>query len=260
MSTSKTIHEYFKRKVSEWDIVGFLDECTDIESYRQKIECYLKSLELIADSEKGQRREKALELLKLYRQASIRPRVKSLEPTGIVRHRYLRACLMSKYENTKGNRPDKKRSKEWEKVHSNMQINIRRSTINGTVRGITNGVYGTMSGGVFDVKPAPKRSNQKETDNKDSKRLKINDYFLVRTTPQCELDQQEDQAINSNDKMSNQHDSSILRSTDSKINQENQSLCSSVTSSNINCEEDIEHEYLRYQETNEGSLLMGGCS
>jgi len=30
------------------------------------------------------------------------------------------------------------------------------------VRGITNGVYGTMSGGVFDVKLAPKRRNQKE--------------------------------------------------------------------------------------------------
>ncbi|CAG8630018.1 3427_t:CDS:10, partial [Paraglomus occultum] len=219
------IHEYFKRKVSEWDIVGFLNECTDIESYRQKIECYLKSLELIADSEKDQRCEKALELLKLYRQAIFSPSHKG-------------------YAGAQGNYPDKKRSKEWEKVHSNMQINIRRSTINGTVRGITNGVYGTMSEGVFDVKPAPKRSNQKERDNKDSKRLKINDYFLVRTTtPQCELDQQEDQAINSNDKMSNQHDSSILRSTDSKINQENQSLCSSVTSSNINCEEDIEHEY-----------------
>ncbi|CAG8789570.1 21850_t:CDS:2, partial [Dentiscutata erythropus] len=38
----------------------------------QKIECYLKSLELIVDTESGQRREKALELLKLYKLASIR--------------------------------------------------------------------------------------------------------------------------------------------------------------------------------------------
>ena len=47
-------------------------------------------------------------------------------------------------------------------MHSYSRIHIHRSTINGTVQGITNGVYGTMSGGVFDVKLAPKRSNQKE--------------------------------------------------------------------------------------------------
>ncbi|RGB22339.1 hypothetical protein C1646_677922 [Rhizophagus diaphanus] len=81
------------------------------------------------------------------------------------------------------NRPDKKRAKEWEKTRSNTQINIHRSTINGTVRGITNGVYGPMSGGVFDVKLAPKRSNQKENNDKVPKRVKIND-----ATPQREQD------------------------------------------------------------------------
>ncbi|CAG8819302.1 927_t:CDS:2 [Dentiscutata erythropus] len=90
MSTSKTIHEYFGRKVSDWDIVRFLDECTNIESYRQKIECYLSSLELIANTENGQRRKKALELQKLYREASIRPQ-KQCWDTGD-----LRACLMFK--------------------------------------------------------------------------------------------------------------------------------------------------------------------
>lgn len=40
------------------------------------------------------------------------------------------------------------------------------------MRGITNGVYGTMNGGVFDVRLAPKRSNQKE--------VKIRS-FLTRT-------------------------------------------------------------------------------
>ncbi|CAG8513056.1 14709_t:CDS:2, partial [Acaulospora morrowiae] len=44
---------------------------------------------------------------------------------------------------------------------------------------------------------------------------------------------------------SNQDDSLILKSADSKINQENQSLCSlpSVPSSNINCEEDVVPEH-----------------
>ena len=52
--------------------VGYhYDECTNIESYRQKIECYLSSLELIASTENGQRREKAQVLLDAYKQASI---------------------------------------------------------------------------------------------------------------------------------------------------------------------------------------------
>ncbi|CAG8609742.1 3248_t:CDS:2 [Racocetra persica] len=161
MSTSKTIHEYFGRKVSDWDIVRFLDECTNIESYRQKIECYLSSLELIANTENGQRRKKALELQKLYREASIR-----------------------------GNRPDKKRAKEWEKMHSYSRIHIHRSTINGTVQGITNGVYGTMSGGVFDVKLAPKRSNQKEDNDEGSKRTKIDQYFYARAVTPLTLSQE----------------------------------------------------------------------
>ena len=44
-------------------------------------------------------------------------------------------------------------------MHSYSRNHIHRSTINGTVQGIINE---TMSGKVFDVKPAPKRSNQKE--------------------------------------------------------------------------------------------------
>ncbi|CAG8679403.1 9199_t:CDS:2 [Ambispora leptoticha] len=170
MSTSKTIHEYFGRKVSDWDIVRFLDECTNIESYRQKIECYLSSLELIASTENGQRRKKALELQKLYREAFLE--LKVLEPTDT------------------GNRPDKKRAKEWEKMHSYSRIHIHRSTINGTVQGITNGVYGTMSGGVFDVKLAPKRSNQKEDNDEGSKRTKIDQYFHARAVTPLPLSQE----------------------------------------------------------------------
>jgi hypothetical protein len=58
--------------VSDWDIVGFLDECTSIVSYRQKIECYLSSLEFIANTENDKRRKKAQVLLDAYKQASIR--------------------------------------------------------------------------------------------------------------------------------------------------------------------------------------------
>ncbi|CAG8803629.1 10806_t:CDS:2, partial [Dentiscutata erythropus] len=89
-----------------------------------------------------------------------------------------------------GNRPDKKRAKEWEKMHSYSRIHIHRSTINGTVQGITNGVYGTMSGGVFDVKLAPKRSNQKEDNDKGSKRTKIDQYFYARAVTPLTLSQE----------------------------------------------------------------------
>ncbi|RIA80433.1 hypothetical protein C1645_604393 [Glomus cerebriforme] len=87
-----------------------------------------------------------------------------------------------------------------------------------------------MSGGVFDVKLAPKRSNQKEDNDKVQKRAKIND-----ATPQREQENQE-----SSDNNMESNDSSILNSADSKINQGNHSLCSSSTDPS---EEDIDHEY-----------------
>ncbi|RUS25343.1 hypothetical protein BC938DRAFT_472306 [Jimgerdemannia flammicorona] len=52
------IHEYFKRKSSEWNILAFLEEC-DEEIYQSKISYYLKSLQRISQSEKGRRQERA---------------------------------------------------------------------------------------------------------------------------------------------------------------------------------------------------------
>ncbi|CAG8592814.1 5010_t:CDS:10 [Funneliformis caledonium] len=199
MSTSETIHKYFERKVSDWDIVRFLKECTSIGSYRQKIECYLSSLVLIANTENGQRCEKAQvlldrQVLEFYIKGFLRSDTDDL-----------RACLMSRYESIKRN--------------ENTIINIHRSTINGTVRGITNGVYGPMSGGVFDVQLAPKRSNQKENNDKVPKRVKIND-----ATPQREQDEQENQQSSDNNiskepRLMESNESSILKSGNSKINQ-----------------------------------------
>ncbi|CAG8632702.1 1878_t:CDS:2, partial [Diversispora eburnea] len=67
LSSSKTVHEYFEQsKVSDWDIIGFLTKCS-LEPYMKKIECYLTSLELIADTNDSQSRKKAQELIKLYK-------------------------------------------------------------------------------------------------------------------------------------------------------------------------------------------------
>ncbi|CAG8735529.1 15085_t:CDS:1, partial [Acaulospora colombiana] len=59
--------EYFDRKASDCDIIRFLNEC-NLEPYTKKIDYYLKSLLVIANTEDGQRRLKAQELLDLYKQ------------------------------------------------------------------------------------------------------------------------------------------------------------------------------------------------
>ncbi|CAG8780847.1 1907_t:CDS:10, partial [Dentiscutata erythropus] len=61
-------HKYFEQE-SKWNILGFLDECV-LEPLERKIECYIKCLETIADTEEGQRREQAKQLLHRYRSGS----------------------------------------------------------------------------------------------------------------------------------------------------------------------------------------------
>lgn len=63
------VHEYFERTFSEWNIEDFLNKC-EIERFDIKIDCYLKSLEIIVDYESGKRKEKATLLLNRYRKAS----------------------------------------------------------------------------------------------------------------------------------------------------------------------------------------------
>nr|CAG8624472.1 6989_t:CDS:2 [Entrophospora candida] len=65
---SKVIHQYFNRRYSEWDITDFLQEC-ELEDLGDKISVYVKSLKIIADANKGQRGNKAKELLARYREA-----------------------------------------------------------------------------------------------------------------------------------------------------------------------------------------------
>jgi hypothetical protein len=67
--TSIYIHEYFDSKSSDWNIIGFLKECTE-ESYQLKIGLYLKSLENIIKNEQGKRKEKAQLLYDKYKKAS----------------------------------------------------------------------------------------------------------------------------------------------------------------------------------------------
>ncbi|RHZ50407.1 hypothetical protein Glove_499g49 [Diversispora epigaea] len=136
------IHEYFERKASEWNILGFLEEC-DLEPYLKKIDEYLKCLEIIANTEEDQKREKAQELLDNYKQ---------------------------------GTHPDKKKAKEWDIErsrkqvylhqptikHSHKQFHFHQPTINMTFNGTINGVNGTINGGAFNINP--KKNDQEEKD------------------------------------------------------------------------------------------------
>ncbi|CAG8677383.1 23171_t:CDS:2, partial [Rhizophagus irregularis] len=60
------IHEYFDKKSADWNIMGFLDECTE-KSYQLKINLYLKSLENIINNEQGSREKKAQLLYNKYK-------------------------------------------------------------------------------------------------------------------------------------------------------------------------------------------------
>jgi hypothetical protein len=66
---SSKIHKYFKRNPAKWNIVDYLDEC-DEELFKNKLGLYIMSLENISDTEKGEKRERAKELLDRYRKAS----------------------------------------------------------------------------------------------------------------------------------------------------------------------------------------------
>ncbi|KAF0397929.1 hypothetical protein F8M41_009896 [Gigaspora margarita] len=104
--------------------------------------------------------------------------------TDTVRPDDLRDCLMSK----KGDCPDKKRAKEWEKSRLCVRVHIDRPTLRGaTINGAINNINGSISGGVFDVKSTPKRTDQEKDDDKVQKRIRIDDYF--QRTPEHQKEQ-----------------------------------------------------------------------
>lgn len=64
-------HKYFNRnKPADWNITDFLDEC-GVESFRDKIGCYLTSLESIMNAgEDDERYKRASLLYDRYKKAS----------------------------------------------------------------------------------------------------------------------------------------------------------------------------------------------
>ena len=66
------LHKYFERAYSDWNILGFLNEC-EVEPFDQKISYYISCLEKIANiKEERYMRKKVQILLDRYKKASIR--------------------------------------------------------------------------------------------------------------------------------------------------------------------------------------------
>ncbi|KAF0337384.1 hypothetical protein F8M41_016505 [Gigaspora margarita] len=124
------IHENcFKRKVQDWNVIDFLDEC-ELPSFRQKIECYLSSLEMIIAIEKGQKREKA-------------------------------QFLFDKYK--KGSQPDYILARKWE--YERKQVYVVRQTYTAVNYGNTGSINVTNNNGTMDETNKIKRikSNRQST-------------------------------------------------------------------------------------------------
>ncbi|GES85324.1 hypothetical protein GLOIN_2v1552276 [Rhizophagus clarus] len=141
MSSSREPHEYFKKRASEWNIIGFLNTC-ELESFRQKIECYLCSLEMIKNTETSQRREKAQALFDKYKE----------EP-----------------------RPDRELARKWECERVSKQVHIHNPTyfdygsIHGPIHGTVNG---TITGGTFIAGTSESKKDREKDLDKE-----INNFF-----------------------------------------------------------------------------------
>lgn len=69
-----------------------------------------------------------------------------------------------------------------------VRVHIDRPTLRGaTINGAINNINGSISGGVFDVKSTPKRTDQEKDDDKVQKRIRIDDYF--QRTPEHQKEQ-----------------------------------------------------------------------
>ncbi|CAG8529332.1 122_t:CDS:10, partial [Cetraspora pellucida] len=95
----------------------FLEEYDDKNDLSEKIGIYLRSLEVIADNEEGQRSKRAKELLLKYRE---------------------RVVLRSRLKADLNNRPDRQKARNLNngRISGNPSISINNSTVSGNVQGI----------------------------------------------------------------------------------------------------------------------------
>ncbi|CAG8711479.1 8535_t:CDS:2 [Funneliformis caledonium] len=164
---SAYIHD-FDSKSSDWNIIAFLDECTE-KSYQLKISLYLTSLENILKNEQGKRKEKARFLYDRYKKSLSRAK------TSV---------------GAQGDRPDHKCAKDWEtenisnKMKIGPSINISNSTFSGDHATINNEPFNVTGTNRGTKKGTKRNENWQEDNDKVPKRTKINYYFPACDQPE----------------------------------------------------------------------------
>ncbi|CAB4412974.1 unnamed protein product [Rhizophagus irregularis] len=126
----KVPHEYFKKRASDWNIIGFLNTC-ELESFQQIIENYLSSLESIIKTESSHKREKA-------------------------------QFLYDKYK--KGLRPDRVLAKKREEDRPHKQVHIHEPSYfdYGFIHGSVQTINGTITGGTFATGSSESKKDQEK--------------------------------------------------------------------------------------------------
>ncbi|CAJ0884240.1 2431_t:CDS:2 [Entrophospora sp. SA101] len=203
---SNKIHKFFTRKCADWNILDFLEECS-IEEYKKKVEAYLTSLEIIANTKKDIRSEQAQELLDKYKKANTlllhkqRVMVVWQRTSSPVSFKSLRQATKLMLEHRKSSRLADVQDFEltwWDlnrKEIASTSIYLQNSTFEGTYLGI-----GIVNGDTFNAGlPTSVKRYQKENDynGRDKKRQcqtrsgrSIPNYenFFAETSSQEELD------------------------------------------------------------------------
>ncbi|CAG8516625.1 16529_t:CDS:2 [Dentiscutata heterogama] len=148
------IHGYFDRASKEWNIRDFLEEC-ELEPFEQKIDCYVKSLQAIANSKNDDRSKTAQQLLDNFRKkASIR--------------------FWSFY----GDGSDRQVAKSWNNERSRNRIYIQQpiitgENINGFINMNKNGTF--VSGSSISKRDHEEPVHQNLLQSHDPKGLQEND-------------------------------------------------------------------------------------
>ncbi|CAG8708759.1 10088_t:CDS:2 [Cetraspora pellucida] len=153
MSVNK-IHEFFNRDPENWNILTFLEEC-DIPLFKQKIESYLTSLEVISNTQKGPKRERANKLLDQYRQAIFETSYEAVLRRKI--SSFLRLRLRVNLALAPLGGPDYVCARDWKKER-------RAKPVDGTevhIHQVTNSSVIGINNGSFNVSRRPKKSTRK---------------------------------------------------------------------------------------------------
>ncbi|CAG8537561.1 9558_t:CDS:10 [Ambispora leptoticha] len=187
-----SIHEYFERASSKWNITDFLEEC-DLEPYHRKIESYTKSLEIIADMEKGKRKDKAQNLIQDFG-FSHKASVGAPGNFGFIWCSSLRGdpalALLGHWEQ----RPDYKVARKWKETKEQNSARGPSFIISGTVVGPVGFNEGTLNSEIDNFFQGPSKQKITNPIKKRRKSENINNKREISNETDKEEDETEPEA------------------------------------------------------------------